>query len=300
MINNAAAQSRLFAPGARKSNRQPGQLSTTSMYGYLHLASLPRRARRIACFAHSAYQPSAVQTSLAWPWLWIFALSLRVFAFVFYSVSPLSHRHHDGLRGQPLRCQSQFRKPTRVTADQESPTDDPTAATDGGSIARAADERHLRQRIDPVEYWPCNPRLSTQSAARNLYLHRGGDICERERQAPAYREHLFFSSPSFLPLLSPAPASNRASCRNCLCWSRIYFIPGTTSRWTGPTFDSRPRLLAADLCDPLGHHPFAACLWGSSSFPFLIWNSPPGQSSIHTSSYNRPLLRLSQRHSIST
>lgn len=119
------------------------------------------------------------------------------------------------------------------SATQESPSNDPTAATDGDSITRAADERHLRLRIGPEEYWPCDPRLSTQSAARNLYLpvHRGGDICESERQAPAYREHIFSSSPSVLPLLS-TPASNRAPCRNCLCWSRIYFILGTTSRWT--------------------------------------------------------------------
>ncbi|UKZ65665.1 uncharacterized protein TrAtP1_006860 [Trichoderma atroviride] len=100
------------------------------MYGYLHLASLPRRARRIACFAPSAYQPSAVQTSLAWPWLWVFALSLRVFAFVFYCVSPLSHRLHDGHRGQPLRCQSQFRNLSRVTLTRRARRYDPTAASD--------------------------------------------------------------------------------------------------------------------------------------------------------------------------
>lgn len=45
------------------------------------------------------------------------------------------------------------------TAD---PSDDTTTATDGDRKTRAAIEWHLRRRIDPAEYWPCDPRLSTQ------------------------------------------------------------------------------------------------------------------------------------------
>lgn len=199
-------KSRLLRLELQRATASQASSRPASMYGYLHLALLPRRARRIACSAHSAYQPSSVQTSLAWPWLWIFALSLRVFAFVFYSVSPLSHRLHDVHRGQPLRCQSQFRNLTRVTL----PTNDPTATDDDG-ITRAADERHLRLRIDPAEYWPCDPGLLTQSAARNLYLHRRGDNCESERQAPAYREHfLFLSRLSYLYSLLRRPTERHA------------------------------------------------------------------------------------------
>lgn len=161
------------------------------MYGYLHLDSLPRRARRIVVL-HTIH----VQTSLAWPCRrWIFALSLRVFAVCVLLClaieSPPPPRRSSRAAAAALPKSISKPYPSQA-ADQESPSDDTTAATDGDGKTRAAVERHLRRRIDPAEYWPCDPRPSTQSAACQPYLHRVGGVCESVRQTPAYREHLLF------------------------------------------------------------------------------------------------------------
>lgn len=130
MINNAAVRSRLFAPRARKRNRQLGQLLTS-----FHVRILAPGLPSSPCTPHRrfAYHPPS-RPRLRGLVGAGFSLSPCVcLPFVFYSVSPLSHRrHHNGHRGQPpLRCQSQFRNPTRVklrtrraraTIQQQRPT----------------------------------------------------------------------------------------------------------------------------------------------------------------------------------
>lgn len=131
--------------------------------------------------------------------------------------------------------------PKSITKPYPSPSADPTAATDGDRTTRAADDRHLRQRIGPAEYWPCDPRPSTQSTARSLYLHRLGDICDVVRRAPAYREHLFFL---FFLLSCLSSLLLRATERHAVTASAGL---ESTSYLARVQFDSRPRLLSPPI-----------------------------------------------------
>lgn len=279
MINNAAAQVAPFAPGAPTGNRQPGQLSTSLHVRILApgLAPSPCTPHRLFCTfcIPTILRPDLACVALAVDFRSLPACLCLCVLLCLAIESPPPRRPSRAAAALPKSISKPY--PSH-SADQQSPSNDPTA-TDDDRITRAADEKHLRLRIDPAEYWSCDPRLSTQSAARNLYLHRGGDNCESERQAPAYREHfLFFSRLSYL-------CSSLRRATECHAVTASAGLE-STSYLARLSLDLHltlgPACLPPIYATRLGIILSQLCLWGSSSFPFLIWNSPPGQSlSIH-------------------
>jgi hypothetical protein len=122
-----------------------------------------------------------------------------------------------------------------------------TTATDGDKRTRVTIERHPGPRIGPAKYWLCDPRPAPIDVKRicHLYLHRAGDFCESVRRAPAHREHLFSSSSVFfLPSLF-LPANQRHAVTASAGLNPPLLLVPSCYHWA--CFDSRPRLLAADI-----------------------------------------------------